>query len=88
MQPTLVQQKKVSVSDFKAHCTEYLRAVESGETEFIITKHSKVIAITKAVPSPGDSSALLGAAKGTASLSKTYDPHASAFAEDDWDMNQ
>lgn len=88
MPSALVQQKKVSVSDFKAHCTEYLRAVESGEAEFIITKHNKVIAITKSVPSLDDSNAFLGAAKGTASLSETYDPHASAFAEDDWDMNK
>ena len=88
MPPTIVHQKKASVSDFKAHCTEYLRAVESGDTEFIITKHNKVIAITKSVPSLDDSNALLGAGKGTASLSATYDPHASAFAEDDWDMNQ
>ena len=88
MQPSPVQQKKVSVSDFKAHCTEYLRSVESGETEFIITKHNKVIAITKAVSSPDDSNVLLGAAKGTAILSESYDPHAPAFAENDWEMNQ
>ncbi len=88
MHPSTIQQKKVSVSDFKAHCTEYLRSVESGENEFIITKHNKVIAITKAVPSPEDSNVLLGAAKGTASLSKEYDPHAPAFAEGDWEMNR
>ncbi len=81
-------QKTVSVSDFKAHCTEYLREVESGKSEFIITKHSKVIAIAKAPEISAAPGSLLGAAVGTATLNPSYDANEPAFQESDWSMNQ
>lgn len=78
--------KQVPVSEFKAHCTEYLRAVEGSEQPIQITRHGKVIAI---VGKPADEPlpGLLGAGKATGSLNESYDPHAPAFDEDDWEMN-
>jgi hypothetical protein len=32
--------------------------------------------------------ALLGAGKATATLNESYDPHAPAFDEEDWEMNR
>lgn len=81
-------QKQVSISDFKTHCTEYLREVESGDVEFVITKHGKVIAITKAPEPPATPGVLLGAAVGTATFSANYNPHTPAFEDDEWEMNQ
>lgn len=77
--------KTIPISEFKAHCTEELRAIEEGRQDQIeITRHGKVIAIACAPKPPVEQSTLLGAAAGTATLSADYDPHAPAFSEDDW----
>ncbi len=39
-----IEKKSISVSEFKAHCTEELRKVETGKAELQITRHGKVIA--------------------------------------------
>jgi prevent-host-death family protein len=83
-----VIRKRVPVSEFKAHCTEYLKAVESGREEIEITRHGKVIAIAKAPVEPSRQTSLLGAGQETAVLTESYDPHAPAFDNDDWEMNQ
>lgn len=88
MATSKIMRKKVTVSDFKAHCTQYLKEVESGEQEIEITRHGKTIAVTKA-PQPEESNQpLLGAAIETAVLTASYDPHASVWEESDWEMNQ
>ena len=77
--------KKMPISEFKAHCTEELRAIEEGRQDQIeITRHGKVIAVASAPHPPIENATLLGAASGTASLSEDYDPHAPAFSADDW----
>ena len=79
--------KQVPVSEFKAHCSEELRAIEEGNLTLEITRHGKVIAVAHApVPEPVPGS-LLGAAIGTATLGPDYDPHEPAFSGDDWEMD-
>lgn len=80
--------KQIPVSEFKAHCSEQLRAIEESDLTVEITRHGKVIAVAHApIPEPAPGS-LIGAAIGTATLSSDYDPHAPAFTESDWEMNQ
>ncbi len=77
----------VPITDFKARCTEYLRAVENGAPSIQITRHGKVIGIltsNKDTPAP----ALLGAGLTTGRLNPSYDPAAPAYDEDDWEINQ
>jgi prevent-host-death family protein len=85
---TKTKRKKVSVSDFKTHCTEYLKAVESGNQEIEITRHGKIIAVAMAPELPDESIHLLGAGLETAALNNSYDPHKPAFDDADWEMNQ
>lgn len=86
MKATETAGKQVPVSEFKAHCTEYLRSVEGSDQPIQITRHGKVIAIV-GKPAAETLPALLGAGKATGSLNESYDPHAPAFDEDDWEMN-
>jgi len=46
--------KTISVSDFKARCTEALRSVEENGTTLAVTRHGKVIALVQkpAPPAP------------------------------------
>jgi antitoxin (DNA-binding transcriptional repressor) of toxin-antitoxin stability system len=76
--------KQISISEFKAHCAEEIRAVEKGELELKITRHGKVIAIARAPQATPTNVTFLGAGMNTAYLSSEYDPHAPAFAESDW----
>lgn len=82
------KRKKVSVSDFKTHCTEYLKAVESGNQEIEITRHGKIIAVAMAPAEADNAFILLGAGKETAIINESYDAHAPAFDNDEWEMNQ
>jgi prevent-host-death family protein len=76
----------VPVTDFKARCIEYLRAVENGAPPIRITRHGKVIGVLNAdkdSPAPP----LLGAGLATGKLNPSYDPAAPAYDEDDWEIN-
>ncbi len=44
MKTSVSNTKQMSVSEFKAHCTEELRAVENEGTTLLITRHGKIIA--------------------------------------------
>ena len=80
--------KTISISEFKARCTEQLRAVAEEGITLEITRHGKVIAVAKP-PHPGPGSGtLLGAGRETACLTESYDPHEPAFGEDEWEMNR
>ena len=58
------QEKTVSVSDFKAHCLEYVQTAQQQCQEYIITKHNKPVA--KLVPLRADEGPILyGRLKGT-----------------------
>ena len=81
----------ISISKFKAHCTEQLRFVEEKGITLEITRHGKTIAVAKpphTEPAENGPMPLLGVGKGTATLSPEYDPHSSAFGEDEWEMNR
>ena len=83
--------KTISISEFKAHCTEQIRAVSEQGGTLAITRHGKVVAVVKPPepdPAKAASTSLLGAGKGTATFSPDYDPHAPAFDEDEWEMNR
>ena len=82
--------KQIPVTEFKAHCTEYLRAIENGEPPIQITRHGKVIALVT-LPQPDEPQNVaewIGSGRATASFSPSYDPHAPAFDEDDWEINK
>ena len=79
--------RRISISEFKAHCTEAMREVEKGNVILEVTRHGKTVAVV-AKPAEEPVSPLLGAGKGTATLNESYDPHAPAFDEEDWEMNR
>lgn len=78
----------ISVSDFKAHCTEQLRAVEEQGITLKITRHGKVVAIARPPKPAAAPGVLLGAGTSSAKINDSYDPHTPAFAEDDWECNE
>ena len=39
--------RTISVTDFKAHCTEQLRTVEKDGVSLAVTRHGKVIALVR-----------------------------------------
>jgi hypothetical protein len=85
--------KQISVSEFKAHCAEELRAVEVENRALQITRHGKIIAEvgkprTAEPKLPKDWSDYLGALCGTAKFADDYDPAESAWSDDEWEMNQ
>ena len=71
--------KQISVSEFKAHCAEELRAVEIEDHALQITRHGKIIAVVEnprpVEPDlPKDWSDCLGKLSGTAQFAEDYDP--------------
>lgn len=80
--------RQISITDFKAHCTEEIRAVEKGDLLLELTRHGKTVAVVQP-PSAGPSSPTLedwvGSGKGTVTFGPGYDPHAPAFDPDDWE---
>lgn len=69
--------KKVTVSDFKAHCTEYLRELEKEDKVLEITRHGKVVALVKkpdeAEPEgPQTIADLMGSLRGTVIFADDY----------------
>lgn len=79
--------RQISISEFKAHCTEKMREVEKGNVILQVTRHGKTIAVV-GKPTEEAVAPLLGAGKATATLNESYDPHAPAFDEEDWEMNR
>ncbi|MCA9095960.1 MAG: type II toxin-antitoxin system Phd/YefM family antitoxin [Planctomycetaceae bacterium] len=80
--------KRLSVSEFKARCTEEIRAVETGDVLIEITRHGKKVAVVCSPAADGlptDLASWLGSGKGTVVFGQDYDPHAPAWSEDDWE---
>lgn len=91
MKAAELEVKSVPMTEFKARCTEYVRAVENGEAPIQITRHGKVVAkLVKPEPSAGPQSVAewIGSGRGSVIFSPDYDPHAPAFEEDEWEMNK
>jgi antitoxin (DNA-binding transcriptional repressor) of toxin-antitoxin stability system len=79
--------RQISISEFKAHCTEEIREVEKGDLILELTRHGRTVAEVRK-PEEEPDAPFLGAGKGTATLNPSYDPHAPAFDENDWEMNR
>jgi prevent-host-death family protein len=80
--------KQISVSEFKAHCTEEIRAVEKGDTILELTRHGKKVAVVKspALTSPTlDLGGWIGSGKGTVAFAPGYDTEAPAWDPGDWE---
>lgn len=80
--------KQISVSEFKAHCTEEIRAVEKGDVLIELTRHGKKVAVVKspdpAVATPNFAS-WIGSGRGTVALGPSYDPAGVAWDSSDWE---
>lgn len=84
--------KRIPISEFKARCTEELRAVEETGVILEITRHGKIIAKVmqqeEEPPAPKTMADWIGSMRGTVTFSPDYDPHAPAFEDDEWEMNR
>ncbi len=80
--------KRLSVTEFKAHCTEEVRKVEETGTVVELTRHGKTVAFVcppaagAAAPKLAD---WLGSGKGTVSFSPTYQAAEPAIEPGDWE---
>jgi prevent-host-death family protein len=80
--------KQISVSEFKAHCTEKIRAVEKGDIVIELTRHGKKVAVVKspdAAASIPDLASWIGSGKGTVAFGPGYHPDAPAWDSSDWE---
>lgn len=80
--------RRISVSEFKARCTEEIRAVETGDTILELTRHGKKVAVVKcpdAMASAPDLGSWIGSGKGTVTYGPGYDPNAPAWKAADWE---
>ena len=79
--------RQISISEFKAHCTEEIREVEQGELILELTRHGKTVAVVRP-PSSAPSAPMLGdwvgSGRGTVAFGPDYDAAAPAFDADDW----
>jgi prevent-host-death family protein len=84
--------KTLSVSEFKTHCTDALREVESTGIPLQITRHGRPVAV---VCKPGDGLAeqpkaknlrdWMGSLAGSIEFANDYDPAEPAFSAQDWE---
>lgn len=80
--------RQISISEFKAHCTEQVREVEKGDLVLELTRHGKTVAVVQppsAAPSAPTLADWVGSGRGTVIFSPDYDPSAPAFNEEDWE---
>lgn len=80
--------KQLSISEFKAHCTEEIRSVEKGGTIIELTRHGKKVAVVRTIDPTDQSPDLgswMGSGKGTVSYGPGYDPSGPAWEASDWE---
>ena len=85
-----VTTKQISVSEFKAHCAEELRSVESGDTQLEITRHGKIIAIVEHPQAATSEEAptiaeMMGSLRGSVTFADDDAPDEPSFAPEDWE---
>ena len=86
--------RQLSISEFKAHCTEEIRAVEKEGGIIELTRHGKPVAV---VCKPGDVIApkhhagtlrdWMGSLAGSVVFAKDYDTEEATFAPEDWESH-
>ena len=80
--------KQLSISEFKTHCTEEIRALEKGGIIIELTRHGKKVAVVQAASaakSPLDFASWIGSGKGSVAYGPNYDPAAPAWDPNDWE---
>ena len=84
--------KTLSVSEFKAHCTDALRTVERTGIPVQITRHGKPVAMVckprdafPAQPRPTTLRDWMGSLAGSIEYAKDHDPEEPAFSPEDWE---
>lgn len=80
--------RKLSVTEFKAHCTEALREVETTGETLSITRHGRVVALlVSASGSEGPKSLAewFGSGKGMVTFAPDYDPGEPVSAPEEWE---
>ena len=80
--------KQLSISEFKTHCTEEIRALEKGGVIIELTRHGKKVAVVQAATaanSPPDLASWIGSGKGSVTYGPNYDPAAPAWDSKDWE---
>jgi prevent-host-death family protein len=80
--------RKLSVTEFKAHCTEALREVETTGEILRITRHGRVIALivpARGSEGPKSFAEWLGSGKGTVAFAPDFDPGEPASAPEEWE---
>lgn len=80
--------KQLSISEFKAHCTEEIRALEKGGVIIELTRHGKKVAVVQAASaaqSPPNLASWIGSGKGSVTYGPNYDPAAPAWDSNDWE---
>ena len=80
----------LTVSNFKAHCTEELRSVEEEGTKLAITRHGKVIAMVEPpklspIKTLGE---MMGRAAHLLTVHETKDLDEPAWEDEEWEMLQ
>jgi antitoxin (DNA-binding transcriptional repressor) of toxin-antitoxin stability system len=75
---------QISVSEFKAKCTQIIRNVANNNQTFEITKRGKIVAIVTPPASPKkvDPSEFLGCLHGTVTYAPDWEQ---PLGEDDWE---
>ncbi|HIG31722.1 MAG TPA: type II toxin-antitoxin system Phd/YefM family antitoxin [Verrucomicrobiales bacterium] len=81
--------RTISVTDFKAHCTEELRAVEEKGIRLVITRHGKTIAVVEPptqypLRTLGE---LMGSAASLIEISKGAGLDTQTWSNEDWVMH-
>ena len=80
--------RQLSVSEFKAHCTEEIRALEKGGTILELTRHGKKVAVVRSAADADSAPSLegwIGSGKGTVTYGPGYDPAGPAWDASDWE---
>ena len=81
--------RTLSVTEFKAHCTEELRIVEETGERIAITRHGKTIAFVEAVElaQPKTIGDIIGSLDGSVVFHEDGDLEGPAIPFDDWSMH-
>lgn len=80
--------KQLSISEFKAHCTEEIRALEKADCMIELTRHGKKVAVVQSAAAAKTAPNLadwVGSGKGSVTYGPNYDPAAPAWDPENWD---